>query len=275
MVYLGYSYRHSKQRLQWKLSYCKVFSLLFLIPKRWQKQDRSGRQFQVLIPISDPNAFIICENHYKVSIVQKGLSTSQPACSSKPLNGLNTAIYDAKHDCLVSIQTSNRSWFRVRNQHRIMVHRLLRAHDGSIYFRAGSGVPIGESAHQMKYKAPVRVAIEQVEYSASLSLLIAHPDGVLERLKEWSGSESTFKIKDLGNLADKRFVLDRDSNFLLAWNHETMASMSLSYRATLVKTILWLTWLHSFGIRHYSYYPSGSERTIGGTNTLLSTLSMV
>ena len=139
--------------------------------------DRHGSPIEALIPMDNKAAFITREDQGKLSIKQKFSTTSRTARFPKQLSGIIVCTYAPVHDALIVIRHS-----RI-GKPRVEMLRLLSNSDGSITFATGSGLrELGRTTCDVRDGELCGVAVTETDAAESLSLLITHPDGVLERL---------------------------------------------------------------------------------------------
>jgi len=141
---------------------------------------RVGPPMEGLIPLADKAAFIIRETQGVFSIVQNFSNTSQPVYFPKQLSGIITCIYAPRQNALILVRPRH-SWSGRRSW--IEMLRLLPNSDGLINFATRSRLQkLGKSTYHIREKDRCGIAVTGTGATGSLSLLISHPDGVLERL---------------------------------------------------------------------------------------------
>ena len=141
------------------------------------KADRHGSPIEALVPMDNKAAFITREDQGKLSIKQKCSTTSSLARFPKQLSGIILCTYAPDHDALIVVRRNG------IGKPRVEMLRLLFNSDGSINFATGSRLrELGKTICDIKNGEICSVAVTEIGAAGSLSLLISHPDGVLEKL---------------------------------------------------------------------------------------------
>ena len=144
--------------------------------------NRFGPPIEALVPFAKKAAFVIRENQEKFSIVQKLSTATQPNYFAKLLSGIITCTYAPGHDALIFVR-SHSNWFGKRSRDRIEMLSFLSDFGGSVRFTTGSKLQeLGHSERQIRDMNRCGIAVTEAGAAEPISLLISHPDGVLEKL---------------------------------------------------------------------------------------------
>ena len=144
--------------------------------------DRFGSPIEALVPLAKKAAFVIRENQGKLSIVQKLSTTTQPNYFAKLVSGIVTCTHAPGRDALILVR-SRSNFIGKRSQDRIEMLSFFTDFGGSVSFTTGSELQeLGHSERQIRDMNRCGVAVVEAGAAGPISLLISHPDGVLEKL---------------------------------------------------------------------------------------------